>query len=211
MPNAGVELFEKWGNFYVIVGSSAAALTGLMFVAVSLMPTARGRVPGIEMGILAFNSPTVVHLCSVFLIAAVLSMPWGGFVSAGWAMGVMGVGGVAYGLIVVRRMFRMGAETPYRPMFEDWLWHNIIPNAAYAILAVAGLMLPMWPVESLYAVAAASLILLLASIHNAWDIVTYIAVSGFATDGGDKPVEHVEPRPRFGSDSWTPPSGEPPR
>ena len=38
MTKAWLEQLEGWHDFYVIVGSAAAGLTGLMFVVVSLGP-----------------------------------------------------------------------------------------------------------------------------------------------------------------------------
>src|SRR5256885_15057167 len=58
--------FNAWESFYVIIGSSAAALTGLQFVVVVLGAEARSLGP--EVG--AFGTPTVVHLCAVLLMSA---------------------------------------------------------------------------------------------------------------------------------------------
>ncbi|HZS29133.1 MAG TPA: hypothetical protein VFB76_18040 [Candidatus Angelobacter sp.] len=62
-----------WENFYVIVGSSAGALTGLQFVVIALI--AEGRTPGSMREIRAFGSPTIVHFCASLLISAILSSP----------------------------------------------------------------------------------------------------------------------------------------
>src|SRR6266550_2382712 len=64
--------FSAWENFYVIIGSSAAALTGLQFVVVVLGAEARSIGP--EVG--AFGTPTVVHFCAVLLMSAILSVLW---------------------------------------------------------------------------------------------------------------------------------------
>src|SRR3989442_3592050 len=66
--------FAAWESFYVIIGSSAAALTGPQFVVVVLGAEARSIGP--EVG--AFGTPTVVHFCAVLLISAILSVPWRG-------------------------------------------------------------------------------------------------------------------------------------
>src|SRR5256714_8689974 len=83
--------FSAWENFYVIVGSSAAALTGLQFVVVVLGAEARSIGP--EVG--AFGTPTVVHFCATLLISAILSVPWRAVSNAGLALGAVGVAGVA--------------------------------------------------------------------------------------------------------------------
>src|SRR3977135_1657151 len=82
--------FAAWESFYVIIGSSAAALTGLQFVVIVLGAEARW-VRGPELG--AFGTPTIVHFCAVLLIAAILSVPWHAIGSAGVALGACGVAG----------------------------------------------------------------------------------------------------------------------
>jgi len=61
--------FAAWQNFYVIVGSAAAALTGLMFVAVALIVNVRGTGTAQQLG--AFGTPTVVHFGAVLLQAVI--------------------------------------------------------------------------------------------------------------------------------------------
>src|SRR5947209_10240595 len=74
IQEAALPLLTSWGNFYVIIGSAAAALTGLMFVVVTLI--AGSRVERSSGTIGAFGTPTVVHFCAALLIAAILSAPW---------------------------------------------------------------------------------------------------------------------------------------
>src|SRR5579872_5842806 len=73
VQEAAVPLLSAWQNFYVIVGSASATLTGLMFVIVTLIAS-RGRHRSGE-AIGAFGTPTVVHLCAALLIAAILMRP----------------------------------------------------------------------------------------------------------------------------------------
>ncbi|MDQ1639289.1 MAG: hypothetical protein QOF62_2628 [Pyrinomonadaceae bacterium] len=160
-----------WETFYVIVGSSGAALTGLQFVVIALV--AESRMQGGAREIDAFGTPTIVHFCSVLLLSAILTAPWRGLASVSGALGIIGLAGVIYGLIVVRRARR---QTGYKPVFEDWLWHTVLPLIAYALLLIAGFFLRTYPRRVLFIVAATALLLLFIGIHNAWDTVTYIAV-----------------------------------
>src|SRR5205807_1082246 len=81
-----------------------------------------------------------------------------------------GLGGVAYAIAVARRMRR---QTVYQPEFEDWLFHVLLPLAAYAMLALSTFAAPSHTREALFAVGAATLLLLFIGIHNAWDSVAY--------------------------------------
>ena len=66
--------FAEWDSFYVIVGSSAGALTGLQFVVITLIAEAQAAKSIVE--IRAFGTPTVVHFCASLLISVILSAPW---------------------------------------------------------------------------------------------------------------------------------------
>ncbi|MGE5224115.1 MAG: hypothetical protein ACM3PY_16870, partial [Omnitrophica WOR_2 bacterium] len=73
MQGAGLPYLTNWQNFYIIIGSAAATLTGLMFVVVTLMASIETHVSTLNAGISAFNTPTIVHFCAVLLIAGILS------------------------------------------------------------------------------------------------------------------------------------------
>jgi hypothetical protein len=169
-----------WESFYVIVGSSGAALTGLQFVVIALIADARTQgaaraQQSNDQSIAAFGTPTIVHFCSVLLVSAILSAPWHGLSSVGLTLGVCGLVGVVYGVIVVRRARR---QTGYRPVWEDWLWHAVLPLIAYALILISAIVLRSYPQRALFVIGATALLLLFIGIHNAWDTVTYIAVGG---------------------------------
>ena len=164
-------MLDAWESFYVIVGSSAAALTGLQFVVIALIADARKRSTTSEID--AFGTPTVVHFCAVLFVSAIISAPWPGLTGADLALGACGLAGVGYVVVVVRRATR---QTGYRLVFEDWLWHAVLPFVAYAALLVAAVTFARRPAGSLFAIGAVALLLLFVGIHNAWDSVTYVAV-----------------------------------
>ena len=170
----------EWESFYVIVGSSAAALTGLMFVVITLIADLDAQRSG--GAVAAFGTPTVVHFCAALIVSATLSAPWHSLTTVATALAVCGVWGVAYTLIVVRRARR---QHTYIPVFEDWLWHTALPLAAYAALLLAAISLPRAVESSLFVVAAVALSLVLIGIHNAWDTVTYLAID--QREGHDRP------------------------
>ena len=160
-----------WGNFYVITGSSAAALTGLQFVVIALV-SELNRV-GTMAEVRAFGTPTIVHFCGVLLISALMSAPWTAFSQTSIGLGACGAAGVVYAAVIVQRTRR---QTNYKPVFEDWLWHCAFPFIAYFALLVAALLLTVYPAASLFISGGTVILLLFVGIHNAWDTVTYILV-----------------------------------
>ncbi len=162
-----------WQNFYVIIGSAAATLTGLIFVVITLIAGGRLRVSLPNDGIAIFNTPTVVHFCAALLVAALLTAPWQALWPADMLLGLFGLAGVGYVVLVLRRLYR---QTSYQPVMEDWLWHTICPLASYIAFVIAAVMLPVNPVPVLFVIGAATVLLLFIGIHNAWDNVTYLAI-----------------------------------
>jgi hypothetical protein len=171
MQEAAVSPLPTWESFYVIIGAAAAALTGLMFVVITLIT--RVQVRRSSGTIAAFGTPTVVHFGIALLVAALLSAPWQALWNAGLLLGLTGLGGVTYVVIVVRRARR---QTDYQPVLEDWLFHTVFPLVSYTALLVAAILLPGHPAPALFVIAAATVLLLFTGIHNAWDNVTYIAI-----------------------------------
>jgi len=156
-----------WENFYIIVGSSAGALIGLQFVVITLIE--RESRPAAEVGA-AFATPSVVHFGAVLLLSAIVSVPWNGITVAAVLWGLVGLCGFVYAVVVARRM---RAQTAYRPVFEDWLFHALLPLAAYAMLALSAFVAGSHIAEASLGVGASALLLLFIGIHNAWDAATY--------------------------------------
>ena len=176
--------FEAWANFYVVVGSSAGALTGLQFVVMALVAE---RPFGSISDINAFGTPTVLHFSATLLISAILAAPWHRLGSAGVALAICGALCCAYSVIVLRRVRR---TTSYRPIFEDWLFFFILPLIAYVDLLIAAVVLQRSPGPALFAIAGAALVLLFVGIRNAWDTVVYVALN---RSGESQPPAHSGP------------------
>jgi len=171
MPEAPTSLLSAWTNYYVITGSAAAALTGLMFVAISIV--AGGRSQPSREGVATFSTPTVAHFSTALITSALLNVPWRSLWHGGVAVGIVGLYGAVYTIGVAKRTRRQSA---YEPEAEDWIWYALLPLIAYAVLVGAAIGLDRLPALTLFAPAAAVLLLLIIGIHNAWDVVTYIAI-----------------------------------
>src|SRR5262245_61020040 len=152
--NETVPLLQEWESFYVIVGSSAGALTGLQFVVLTLI-TESGAIRGSSDTLSAFASPNVVHFCAALLVSAILSAPWHGLGPPGVAIAVLGVLGFLYSVAVLRRAQR---QKDYKPVLEDWIWHAALPLLAYAALVHSGFQISRSP-DTLFISGGATLLL----------------------------------------------------
>ena len=172
MDGVALSTLHAWESFYVVVGSSAGALTGLQFVVLTLI-TESGALRGSGESLAAFGSPNVVHFCAALLVSAICSAPWQGLGPPGIAAALCGACGLFYSIAVLRRAMR---QRDYKAVLEDWIWHAALPMLAYAGLAYAGLQLNRDPGDMPYLIGGAALLLVFIGIHNAWDTVAYVTI-----------------------------------
>ncbi len=162
---------SDWATFYVIVGPSGAALIGMQFVVMTLV-AGRSQRPT-EDALKAFATPTIVHLTGVLIVSALMTVPWRSPVVVAAGLAGCGIAGVAYSLIVIRRVHQ---QKDYPPVWQDWIWYSASPCAAYAALEFGAALMRSDMPMALSVTAAAVVGLLLVAIHNAWDTVTHIVV-----------------------------------
>ena len=162
---------ERWDNFYVIVGSSAAGLTGLSFVVIALLSDAKlVRMSGLR----AFITPIVLHFGAALWISALLCIPGHTAVSLAACVTVSGVVLSAYGAATTYRMY--SNRKMYRPVFEDWVWNGTLPLLCYLALVAAGVLALRQAGPALYVIGCVALTLLFIGIHNAWGLAVWITV-----------------------------------
>lgn len=155
-----------------MTGSSAAALTGLMFVVISVV-TGQERSAGTRDGVSVFSTPTVMHFASALLMSAILVAPWDTILHAAIVAGSLGLCGLAYLVTVTLRTRRLGM---YKPDLEDWAFYTVLPFLSYAAIAVGALALGYLQPWSLFAIALGVVLLIFIGIRNAWDVVTFITI-----------------------------------
>ncbi len=172
MAETASSFLTAWSSFYVMTGSSAAALTGLMFVVITLV-TRTERAEDMHAGISTFSTPTVMHFAAALLVSAVLIAPWRSLIHAGVVVALIGLFGFAY---IVRVMHRTRRFTAYTADLEDWMWYTVLPFVAYGAISAGAIALAAVPVQALFVLAGGVVLLIFIGIRNAWDIVTYIAI-----------------------------------
>jgi hypothetical protein len=174
---------EGWDNFYVIVGSSAAGLTGLTFVVIALLSDAKlVRISGLR----AFITPIVMHFGAALWLSALLCIPGHTAVSLAACVGVSGVILSAYGGTTTYRMYR--GRAMYQPVLEDWIWNGTLPLLCYLALVAAGVLAVRQAAAALYIIGCVALTLLFIGIHNAWDLAVWITVERPGAQQGLEPT-----------------------
>ena len=165
------ELLHDWHDFYVLVGTASATLVGLTFVAVSIGTSIFNEDHSSAMR--AFITPTVVHFAAVLFAGLLITIPtqsWrtlGSLLAAGGLIGSIYCGSLAIQMIV-RHKFNVD--------LIDRLFYALLPLSGYMLALIAAVLLLMQSTVSPNLIAAAVLILLLAGIRNAWDMMVWIVI-----------------------------------
>src|SRR5258708_10803971 len=114
MQEAVLSPLATWHNFYSIIGTAAATLTGLIFMVITLIAGVRVRVPSPSSGLAIFNTPNVFHFGAALLVAAILSAPWQSLWNASLLLGLSGLAGMIYvGIVLPRRRRQKDHQTVF--------------------------------------------------------------------------------------------------
>jgi hypothetical protein len=164
-------MFEGWGEFYLLAGSAAAVLIGLLFVVVTLMQD-RPR-SSVLTGAKLYMGPVVLHVSFVLVLSAAALTP--GIAPAAFAAvaGAVALWGLVRGAFVIMGISGLAADD--KPHWSDVWFYGAIPTGLYLLLAAIAAAFwteQPWAPRALAAVITA---LLLVTIRNEWDLVTWLA------------------------------------
>jgi hypothetical protein len=162
-------MLQAWETYYLLIGTSAAALVGVMFIVATL--TAEIAVDQIDRGTIVYQSPIVFHLSVIATVSALALVPEHLLVVAALLLIAAGVAGLVYAGVTLRRI----AEPYdfYQPTIWDHLFFGVLPGLSYLLMLAGGASVFWVPELAAETVGAATLLLLLVSIRNAWDVATF--------------------------------------
>ena len=179
-------MFAGWSEFYVMSGSAAAVLIGLIFVVISLMQD-RPRSSVLN-GSKLYMGPIVLGVSFVLLLSAAALTP--GIRSHQFAAiaGAVAVWGFARGInsiVGLRRL--LGSEREVH--WTDMWFYGVIPSAIYLALGIVALAFRQdwpWAADGLAVIVTA---ILLLAVRNEWDLITWIAPRPDNDASGTQPAE----------------------
>lgn len=164
-------MFHHWGEFYLMAGSAAAVLIGLIFVVITLMHD-RSR-SSVLAGSKLYMGPIVLHMSFLLVLSGAALAP--GVTRGQFAAiaGVCAAWGLARGLWSTFGIRGLRAED--QPHWTDIWFYGIIPSLIYALLGAVALALWQGAAWAEQGVAAVAVALILLSVRNEWDLVTWLA------------------------------------
>ena len=155
-----------WHDFYMVVGTAAATLVGLLFVSLSLNPHVIAAGEGSSLRVLA--TQTFANFLLVLMIAVVFLIPDQG--PLGLGLPLLGIGG--YGLYLTSRRLlraRRSAEHPWRRGgIARHVGAAAVCNGGLVAVAVLALL---GSTASLYWLIPVILILIYEAVLNAWHLL----------------------------------------
>ncbi len=165
-------MFRDWDNFYIILGSAAAGLIGLLFVVVTL--TAGLDRPQSTRGSSLYLTPTALNFALVLSISAVAVAPPLAAIETSVIIGLIALAGLVG---AIRSLLGIPTPPPGQdaPHWSDVWMYGATPALIYLGLLFAAIAVWAGAHWAAHVMAGLLLILLLVSIRNAWDLMTFIA------------------------------------
>ena len=131
------DVLTGWHEFYTLLGTAAATLVALLFVAASVASgvfSSDRRAP-----LRMFLSATVVHFSSVLVVSLIMLAPIEDWIALGAMVLVGALVGIAYCGLVWRDVTRDGLAAAID--LEDRVWYAVLPVVTYLCEAAAGVLL----------------------------------------------------------------------
>src|SRR5579862_4889832 len=163
-------MLDGWHEFYTLLGTAAAALVALLFVAVSIGTEVLTPDPVSRANTRTYMSPVVFHFANILFLSLIALIPTQTWESLGLTIGVASIGSLAYSAAIALRVHR----SPLSDL-ADRCAYGAVPMLCYAIgLPTAWLLLNEKP-AGLNVLAGTALLLLVINIRNAWDLMMSFA------------------------------------
>jgi len=164
----------SWQTFYVLVGTAAATLVGLMFVAV----TFGANLVKVESAETArsFIDPSFTHFVQVLFTSCLVVIP--GVPPAPLGVLLLIVGGLrVLALIRIFRHMRIAHRVNNDIELSDWMSSIVLPALCHALLVATGIgFLRDWP-WAFVALALATLAILMIGVFGAWEIMLWMVLT----------------------------------
>ncbi len=163
-------MLADWHEFYGLLGTAAAALVALLFVAVSIGAAILTPAPESRSATRAFLSPVVFHYANILFLSLVALVPTHTPQSFALTIGVASIGSFAYSAMIAVMVHRHSISD-----LADRLGYGLIPVLCYAAGLVSSWFLFQRSPAGLDVLAGAALVLLVVNIRNAWDLMLSFA------------------------------------
>jgi hypothetical protein len=161
-------MLKDWHDFYILLGTAAAALVALLFVAASI--GASILTPERSRATRTYLSPILFHYAAMLFASLIALIPTQTPFWLGIGMGSVGLIGLLYSLFVCFQLFRDHVAD-----IADLLGYGGGPAAAYAAVLISAFLFKSESAAAVNVAAGAFMLLLVVNIRNAWDLFIALA------------------------------------
>lgn len=157
---------ELWNSFFVMVGGGVAALTGLVFVALSIALSLNLEDMTEDATHKYRSINTLAGLTAVFVICGLVLMPNQGHTAIGLELAIVSLTAATIFLYGFRQAFRFGSRPSKQRL--------VIGSCLYLTQLIGALLLIAGSISGLYIVAVAIVINVAFMISAAWLLVVSV-------------------------------------
>jgi hypothetical protein len=167
-------LAATWQNFYMLVGTAAATLVGLMFVAVTFGATRIDKVERPEI-MRSFLDPALGHFVQVLVTSCLLLIP---------SLTSKILGSVLLPMALLRLMTLLRVHRNMKEAqkvhndleVSDWISGIVLPLGEHLGLGASGVLFALGqPAFAILAVV--TIVVLLSGIFGAWELIVWVALA----------------------------------
>jgi len=161
-------VLDDWHEFYTLLGTAAAALAALLFVAASIGTGYISASPNSPTR--TFTSPVLFHYTYILFVSLVALVPINTDTSLAIIVGVSAAAALGYSIFIFRRVLRSSVTD-----IDDHIGYGVSPPLAYAGAFAAALCIFAHAAVGPPLLAGALIFSLLVNIRNTWDLTLFFA------------------------------------
>jgi hypothetical protein len=167
-------MLQRWHDFFILTGTAAATLLGLVFVAGSIAAT----IPNEKLGDIETRSLWVTPIVAAFIRVLVVStlgvIPDQSATSFGYFLSIFAVLDLGRMMWITRGM-REVHMSQAKLTAGDWWWYVIFPLLATLSVAAAAFALAAGQSLPAQVLAVGLIGHLVIGVHNTWELVDWLA------------------------------------
>ncbi len=164
---------HDWQNFYMLTGTAAATLIGLLFVAISI----GGYIPAKQAReyTLTFVNPTLMSYAQVLLLSCLAIMPLQNALIFRIAIIILSILNIFLAFKVLWRIRVIHQDDEIDR--DHWLWHIVLPGIAGLLFAGGAIGLFFEQQLALLVIAVAELLCLTIGLRNTWTLMLWLTIN----------------------------------
>ncbi len=163
---------QPWHDFFLLTGTAAASLLGLVFVAGSIAASIPNEKLGDNSTRALWVLPIVYAFIRVLVVSAIGVVPGQRPLTFGWLL--VGLSGVDLARMAVVFWGMLHQHRNREPLeTSDWGWYLLYPGAATLLVGVSGVLVTIGHDLPPLLLAVGLIGHLVMGVHNAWSLVDW--------------------------------------